>query len=160
MRRLPSGRCSCRSTCDVSQIVSRKCTAQPLCRSFPRKRSMITFALHHSSPVFPVTRHFGQNVTHDLSASHQAVLFALEDTDLALAHELAQPSHVVYGYARVFATVMDDHGAIDVFVAEADGLLGFQADDEIGCWIRVRCCAIPDGEGEALIESALAFAFG
>lgn len=54
---------------------------------------------------------------------------------------------------------MDHNGAVDVFVAEADGLLGFEADDEVGGGVGVCGCAVPDGEGEAFVKGALAFAF-
>lgn len=56
--------------------------------------------------------------------------------------------------------MVDDDGAIDVFVAEADGLLGFEADDEISCGIGARGRAVPDGEGETLVVVALAVEFG
>jgi len=121
---------------------------------------MVAFALDNSRPVFPVARHLGQDVAHDLCAGHETVLFALEDTDLAFAHELAEPSDIVDWHARVFAAVVDDYGAIDIFVAEADCLLSLEADDEVGCWVGVCCCAVPDCEGEALVEGALPFAFG
>lgn len=87
------------------------------------------------------------------------MLLALKNANFALAHELAEPADVVDRHTRVLATVMDDDRAVDVFVAEADGVLGLEADDEVGRWVGARGGSVPDGESEPLVESALAFAF-
>lgn len=82
-----------------------------------------------ASPVFPVARHLRQDITHDLGAGHEAVLLAFQDTDFAFTHQAAEPADVVGRDARVFGAVVDDNGAVDVLVAEADGLLGLETDD-------------------------------
>lgn len=119
-----------------------------------------TRLLDDGGPILPIGSHLGEHVAHDLGAGHEAMLLALENADLALAHQLAEPAHVVDGDARVLAAVVDDDGAVDVLVAEADGVFGFEADDEVGGRVGVEGCAVPDGEGEALVEGALAVALG
>lgn len=120
---------------------------------------MVPFALHNSVPVFPFARDFGQDITHDLRTCHQAVLLAFENANLALAHQLAEPSDVIHRHTRVFTAVVNDNGAIDVFVAEADGLFGFETDDEVGGGIGIGGRAVPDCKGKTFVECALVFAF-
>lgn len=88
------------------------------------------------------------------------MLFAFQDTDFALAHEAAEPSHVIGGDTGVFAAVVDDDWAVDILVSEADALLCLEADDQVGGGIRVCGCTVPDCECEALVECVLAFTFG
>jgi len=103
---------------------------QLLRRAPPRHGALFdALALNRTGPVLPITRHLREHVAHDLGAGHEAVLLALEDADFAFAHQFAEPADVGNGDARVFAAVVDDDGAVDVFIAEADGLFGFEADD-------------------------------
>lgn len=111
-------------------------------------------------PVIPVRRDFREHVAHDLRARHEPVLLAVEDADFALAHEFAEPADVGDGDTRVFAAVVNDDGAIDVFIAKADCLFGFEAHDEVGSGIRVGSGAVPDGKSQTLVEGVLALAFG
>lgn len=99
-----------------------------------------TPTLDDSRPVFPFLGHFGQNVAHHHGRGHEAVTFALENTDFASAHRLAEPSHIVDGYARVLGAVVDDYFAVNVYVSEADCLAAFEADQEIDSGIGVGGC--------------------
>lgn len=87
------------------------------------------------------------------------MLFALQNADLALTHDLPKPSYVVDRDSRVFASMVDHDWAIDVFVAEADALLRFKADNEIGRRVCMRRGAVPDCKCEAFIIRTLAFTF-
>jgi hypothetical protein len=147
------------STRHHSHVVSRMRASQSLSSPLARERAVISFTLHNCRPIFPFACDFSQNVAHDLCASHEAVLFAFENANFAFAHEFAEPAYVVDGNARVFAAMVDDDGAVNIFVAKADCLLGFEADHEIRGGVGVGCCAVPDGKGEAFVKGALMLAF-
>jgi len=121
---------------------------------------MIALALNDSRPIFPFARYFGQDVAHDLRAGHKTVLFAFQDSDLALAHQLAEPAYVVHRNTRVFAAVMDNDRAVDVFIAEANSLLSLKTHHEICSGIRMGGRAVPNCKGKALVECTLMFALG
>lgn len=121
---------------------------------------MVPFALNNSCPVFPVRRHFGEDIAHDLRTGHKTMLFAFKDSNLAFAHQLAEPTDIIRWHSRILAAVVDDNRTVDVFVAETNGSLCFQTDHEIGGWVGVCGCAVPDGEREAFVKDLLAFAFG
>lgn len=119
-----------------------------------------TRLLNHLCPVLPLTRHLREYIPHDLRTRHETMLLTFQNSNFALPHQLAQPPHIIDRNARVFGAVVNDDGPVNVFVAEPDGLLGFEADDEVGGGVCAGGCAVPDCEGEALVEGALAFAFG
>jgi hypothetical protein len=115
---------------------------------------------HNIIPILPIPRHLRKHIPHDLRTSHKPMLLALQNADFAFPHQFAEPAHVIDGYTGVLGAVVDDDGAVDVFVAEADGLFCFETDDEVGGGVGVCGCAVPDGEGETLVEGALALFFG
>lgn len=55
---------------------------------------------------------------------------------------------------------MDDDGAGDVDVAEADRVAAFETDDEVGGRGGSGGGGGPDGGGEAVVVSVLVFGFG
>lgn len=105
-------------------------------------------------PIVPLARDLGEDGAHDVGRGHEAVLLAVEDADLAAAHDAPQPAHVVDGDARVLGAVVDDAAARDVLVPEADAVLELEADGQVRRRVGARRRPLPDAEGEVVLELA------
>lgn len=83
--------------------------------------------------------------------------FALEDPDFASTHRLAQPPDVVNRNPSISASVVDDHGSVNVNIAEANRLPTLQADQQVNRWVRIGRRQLPDLVGESVVVVALTF---
>lgn len=102
------------------------------------------FSLDKGSPILPLLGDFSQNTAHDTSRSHKAMTLAFQDPHLTPSHCFTQPLHIVDWNTGIFATMVDDDGARNVHVAEADGLTALEADEQVDRWVCVCGGAVPD----------------
>lgn len=86
--------------------------------------------------------------------------FPVQHPNFAAPHRLAEPLDVVDGDARVAAAVVDDDGAGDVDVTEADCVASFETDEEVDGWVGACGGEFPDGVGETEVVGDLAFLVG